>query len=91
MLDDDGGRLAEFGGEAACGFEVDEVVVGKLFALELFGGSEARWRGRRRNVKRGGLVRIFAVAQDSFFRRNAMCKRSGSSGLSLRADVACGS
>ena len=37
MLDDDGGRALEFGGEAARGFEIDEIIVGEFFALELVG------------------------------------------------------
>ena len=37
VLDDDGGGFREFGGEAARGFEIHKIIVGKLFALELLG------------------------------------------------------
>src|SRR5262249_4624472 len=41
VLDDDGGGIAKFGREAARGFEVDEIVVGEFFSLELACGGES--------------------------------------------------
>ncbi len=62
VLDDDGGGIFEFRGEAARRFEVNEIVVGQFFPLQLLGCSETFRRFSRRNVKRGCLVRIFSIA-----------------------------
>src|SRR5580692_9627185 len=48
VFDDDRGGLAEFGGEAAGGFEIDIIVVGELFALKLSCGCQASRRGSGR-------------------------------------------
>ncbi len=66
VLDDDGGGAIEFGDEAAGGFEVDVIIVGKFFALELFGGGEAGGRLAGGDVECGGLVGIFSVAKFLF-------------------------
>src|SRR5258708_21598016 len=63
VLDDDGGGAAKFGGEAARGFEIDEIIVGKLLALKLLGGGEAFWRAAGGDVERRRLGRGFAVAK----------------------------
>jgi hypothetical protein len=55
--------VAKFGGEAARGFEIDEIIVGKLLALKLLGGGEAFWRAAGGDVERRSLVRVFAVAK----------------------------
>ena len=63
MLDDDGGGMAEFRREASRRFQVDVIVIGKLFSLELFGSCKATWGGPGRNIERRGLMRVLAVAQ----------------------------
>ena len=65
MLDDDGGRTFEFRGEAASRFEVDEIIVGELLALELLGGGQSARTvaGASWNVQSCCLVRIFSVAE----------------------------
>ncbi len=57
VLEDRDGRLGEFLDQVGRGSDVEEVVIGKVLAvqlLEMFLES---------SVERGGLVRIFAVAQ----------------------------
>ena len=61
MLDDDDGGFGEFGDELPAGVEVDEVVVGELFTLELLRGGDAG--GGSVGVEGGLLVRVFAVAE----------------------------
>ncbi len=39
VLDDDSGGAAKLGDQAARGFEIDEIIVGEFFALELVGSS----------------------------------------------------
>src|ERR1700719_3160970 len=55
VLDDDGGGPFEFGDQAAGGFEVDVIVIGKLLALKLFRGSESRGGMAGRDVQSRGL------------------------------------
>ncbi len=40
VLDDDSGGATEFSGETARGFEIDEIIIGKLLALKLSSGGE---------------------------------------------------
>ena len=63
MLDNDRGGLQEFSGNAARGFQIDKVVVGKFFSLKLLRRCQSCRRFSRGNIKRSGLVRIFTVAQ----------------------------
>ena len=88
MLDDDGGGLLEFRGEAAGGFEIDEIVVGELFALELFCGGEA--------CDFASCGDVEARRLDADFRRSASLLELqrdvdafGEQGASVRLDVAC--
>ncbi len=63
MLHDDGGGPLEFAGKRQGRFEVHQIIVGKLLALQLPCGSEAGGSGTRGCVKCGALMRIFAVTQ----------------------------
>src|SRR5258708_4072230 len=47
----------------ASGFEIDKIVVGKLFALKLIGCGQSLQGEADRNVESGGLVRIFTIAE----------------------------
>jgi hypothetical protein len=58
VLDDCGGGFFERLRETDGGIEVEEVVVRKLFALDLFEGVCVF-----RDVEGGGLLGVFAVAQ----------------------------
>ena len=61
VLDDDDGGLVELADQLPAGVEIDDVVVAKLFALELLGGGDAL--AAAVGVERGLLVRILAVAE----------------------------
>ena len=63
VLDDHSRWPPEFHGQIEGRFEVHEIIVGKLFALNLARRGQAFGGGSRGNVKRRALVRIFAVAQ----------------------------
>ena len=55
------GLVGKSDDELPAGVEIDEVVVGELLALKLRGSGDAG--SGAVDVKRGGLVRIFAIAQ----------------------------
>ena len=61
MFDDDSGRVLKFRGDAARRFQVHIVVVRKFLALELPRAGQSGDRLTGGNVKRRGLVGIFAV------------------------------
>ena len=65
MLDDDHGRRrpGEFGGKFERGSSIVVVVVGQLLALHLFGLGNAGAERAIRNIERGILMRVFAIAQ----------------------------
>ena len=54
--------VAKFGDEIPRGIQIDQIVVGKLFALKLLCTCQSRRRTPSRDVQRGLLVRIFSVA-----------------------------
>src|SRR5207249_4873664 len=63
VLDDYRSGILELSSQAARRFQIDEVVVGKLFSLQLFCRGQTFWGAARRNVQRRGLVGIFSVTQ----------------------------
>ena len=63
MFYDHRGGILEFRGQAPRRLQVHEIVVRKLFALELLCRRQSFLRASRRRVQRRGLVRIFAIAQ----------------------------
>ena len=65
MLDDGADGFVKFLGEIPCGLQIDDVVVGEFFALELSGVGDAD--SRAVGIHGGFLVRIFTVAQVESF------------------------
>ena len=63
MLDDDGRRLGETANERECGIEVEIIIVGEFFAVELAGGEQTDADFAGRGVDGGFLVGVFAVAE----------------------------
>ncbi len=63
MLNDYGNGILEFRGQAAGRFQIDEIVVRKFFALELFGCGQTFRGAARRHVQSRSLVGIFSVTQ----------------------------
>src|SRR4029077_20404082 len=63
VLDDDCGWFLKFGGEAARRLEIDEVVVGEFFALQLFGCGQSARCFSRGYIESGSLMRVYAIAQ----------------------------
>src|SRR6266704_2822148 len=61
VLDDYSCGMLEFRGQAPCCFQIDEIVVRKLLALQLFRGSQSFRRSPRWHVQPGGLVGIFPI------------------------------
>ena len=74
VLDDDDGRrsVAKLGGQLERGVGVVQIVVAELLALDLFGLGDAARRRADRNIERGLLVRVLAVAQ-----RHLQCAGAG--------------
>ena len=62
MLDDHDGGVCELGHRLERRIGVVKIVVGKFLALKLFCARETLCRTPGGNVKRRGLVRIFAIA-----------------------------
>jgi hypothetical protein len=65
VLDDDHGRrpVAKFGDQLQRGAGIVEIIIAELLALHLAGLRDPAGCGTGRTVKRGPLVRIFAVAK----------------------------
>ena len=63
MFDDDTGRLCETFNAFPSSVRISYVVIGKLFALQLFGSDKRAWSWVHITVKRSLLMRIFAIAQ----------------------------
>ena len=90
MLHDDCGGPLEFPGKRQGRFQVHQIVVGKLLALQLPRRGEARNAGPHRNVQSGALVRILAVAQFLPARESEMQPRGQHRALAEFSRSVCG-
>ena len=63
VFDDNSGRAFKFGDQTARRFQVDIIIVGKFFSLELFGGSQTFELATHGDIKPGMLVRILSITQ----------------------------
>ena len=63
VLQNNHGRLVELASERPARIGIENVVVGKLLAVELFGIHEAMRVGIGQAVERSALMRVFAIAQ----------------------------
>ncbi len=79
--DDSGGGGKQFAGGFEGGIAIDIVVIGHFLAVEDAGGGESRLGGEGGiRAERGGLVRIFAIAQRNFG-RGSVGEPSGDGGI----------
>ena len=72
VLDDDGGRLGELADNRQALSRSEQVVVGKLFAVQLPGDGYAGAAAVGPGVERRLLVRILAVAEHHFARQTSV-------------------